>query len=230
MRRIIYALAFALICFSIATGKSTNRIRHSVIQLRGVMGGMCTGVEVVAPSGKVYTLTAGHCTALVREGSMIAKTEDGAVSHIQVVAEDPTSDLLLLEAVASPRPLDVAGKISRFQHLRLFSHGNGYKTWESDGHVIDETPIAAPIFSIKDQRDWIHCLSEPKYSPSGDLLNVECVLTPEEVATSITATPGSSGGPVVNDRGDLVGICSAISPPFTFQVKLTDITKFLAKY
>jgi S1-C subfamily serine protease len=57
-----------------------------------------------------------------------------------------------------------------------------------------------------------------------------CFLKVVEVATTAKVVPGSSGGMVVDDVGDLIGVVSASNGDFGFLVRLQDIKNFLAKY
>lgn len=69
--------------------KSDAFIRHRVLKLFTATES-CTGVEVIAPSGKHYTMSAAHCIDLVVHGKVNAEDEDGKVHQINFIGLDPS--------------------------------------------------------------------------------------------------------------------------------------------
>ncbi len=57
-----------------------------------------------------------------------------------------------------------------------------------------------------------------------------CAITTTNFTTQMYTIPGSSGGMVVNDAGELVGVVSAGGGGFSYLVRLLDIQSFLASY
>lgn len=219
----------ALIAFS-CTHKSNTYIENRVVKLFSAAGS-CTGEQVRAPSGVDYILTAAHCLVLQDDKGYIAvKTEDGKILKRRVIAEDAFSDLLLLEGLPGLRGLDIAFKSSFKQSVRSFTHGRGYDTYETEGVLIQS-------FHINIQMDPDKCLTGmPKYKTieasnpwTGEKDNL-CSMYVLETATTALIVPGSSGGPIVNSLGDLVGVVSAGDSTFGYLVTLDDIHSFINNY
>lgn len=204
-------------------------IRRSVVQLtNGQMS--CTGEQIIAPSGKLFVITAAHCRG-ISEGTekMTAVLEDGSKQTISVIAEDPTSDLLILTPVKGIPGLSIASSIYAHQHARAFTHGRAYATYKTEGEIVQEGTFEAPIFEINSFIDLLRCQAQPKYHPEMGLFSQSCVATLSEIIATVGVVPGSSGGAILNDRGQVLGICTGEQDPFSFWVKLDDIHRFLAK-
>lgn len=220
------------ICVLIAVSAckpSEHFIRNRVVKLLGERG-QCTGEQVLAPSGQKYILTAAHCLGLADErGDITVETEDGKQIKRRVVAEDDKSDLLLLEGVPGLSGLRVAPSVSRFQFLRTFTHGSGLPTYKTVGYVIGE-----------ETSRFISAQPEPCSMPKQKKLKIDvffgvvfaevCLIETQQTVTDALAVPGSSGGPVVDDQGELIGVVSAVGEHFTFLVRLADIQNFIKGY
>lgn len=135
--KLISSLLLCLILLSSCVGKNPNR---AIVLLKSEHGA-CTGFEILAPSGKQYTLTAGHCEVLVNEyGSIEATTEDGNTVFIHVIAKGVTSDTLLLDPVPGLPALQVADKDYAGEKVRIIGHGYALPLWEIDGSIIGDIP------------------------------------------------------------------------------------------
>lgn len=212
---------------------SDNYFRDRAVKLHGVNDiGSCSGEQVEAASGQTYILTAAHCLGLADEsGSINVETEEGRFIKRKVVAEDIYADLLLLDGLPGVSGLKVADAAPRGAHLRTFTSGRGFKTYETQGSLIAYKFIVVPLKLIGNEKDYNVCLSMPKYSifPYAYGFNV-CALSVDEVAITATIVPGSSGGMVIDDSGSLVGVVSASDGTFGYIVPLPAIRKFLSNY
>jgi S1-C subfamily serine protease len=196
--------------------------------------GMCSGVAVKGDSGKDYILTAGHCSPLIDSiGNITAIDEDGQTYTLKVVEEDPYADLMLLES-AGERGVKVADEVETHEHIWTMTHGHAMPSHRSDGEALENRPASFPLFQVTTPDQLIACNQVPKQS-SVLILNeqgiaVICIMSETALASTAAIQPGSSGGPVFNDKNELAGIVSATDGTFSYFVTLNDIHRFLRAY
>lgn len=233
---VLKSIAIALIaCIAVSCqSKSETHIKSKVMKLSSPRG-MCSGEQIRAPSGVDYILTAAHCRVLEENGSIAITTEDGRHLQRKVVAEDPYSDLLLLEGVPNMKGLDIADFSPIGGHLRSFTHGRNMDTYKTEGFMIERLRIQVPLKLIDTDEDEKECSRQPKTVVIktsdwfGESITL-CVLDVKEAVTTVPIVPGSSGGPVVNDAGDLAGVVSASDGFFGYLITINDIHNFLRNY
>jgi hypothetical protein len=220
---------FIIIIISYALSPSDRYLKNRVVKLLGDHG-QCTGEQVKAPSGKMYILTAGHCKGLQEAGFILAVDEAGKTYKVKVIDEDPNADLLLLEGIPGLSGLSVARNILRSEHVRTYTHGGGMDTYRTDGDVIgtyEQDGMLAPILT-EEQR--LECILFPKNKVYHYQYGTACILHTPFTVTTAMIIPGSSGGPVVNVFGQLIGVVSATDGHMSSLVTLSDIHTFLAKF
>lgn len=229
-------LTVGLMCIAYSlTGKSDDYLRARVVKISNERKGMCSGEQVRAPSGQDYILTAAHCRPLETDGSMMITTEDGKTLMRKIIAEDDKSDLLLIEGIPNLEGLSIANDGYLKQHVRSFTHGNNFATWKSDGVLVDVKKIQFVINYIETPEEEAKC-----NSPKSEVQSIQtffgmeikvCVSNFYEVASTVFIVPGSSGGPIVNDDGELVAVVSASDGRgFTYFVLPADVRSFLHNY
>ena len=204
---------------------SAIRIRDSVVMLLGA--GQCTGVQVTAPSGKNYILTAAHCKFMAIGGAFAVIDERGRSNLRSIIAEDGPSDLLLVEEAPHLPSLPVTDHLRRGDRLRSFTHGAGLPTYETQGVMIDVSQVTVGPVEAVDSKEAEAACAGPKYSIQPVKKDRFCMMQTVQSVTTVLLVPGSSGGPIVNEDGELVGIASSIDPPFSYVVNLGDIIRFL---
>lgn len=188
-------------------------------------GGLCSGVQIRTEAGKDFVLSAAHCRGLVKDGYVTAETEDKQIVKLKFIAEDEKSDLMLLEGVVNMKGLPVAPSAEMGEHIRTFTHGSRLETWKSEGHLIQEKQIRVALNSLEKEQ----CVS-PKLEWVSVFIFELCLMTTIDMVSDAKVTPGSSGGMVVNDSGQLVGIVSAAdNNGWAYFVRTIDIQDFIKR-
>lgn len=233
LKRLAIGTVIALVAVHVLTMKSESYIRARVVKLSSLHG-MCSGEQVRAPSGVDYILTAGHCKGLALDDQILVTDAEGHELWRKIVAEDPASDLLLLEGLPGMKGLDIADSEQASEHVRTFTHGANLDTYKTEGEIIQTKEVKVPLNVIDSEAAAAKCSGMPKFQ----IEHMEtwigtidiCALEADEVAASATIVPGSSGGMLVNDSGELVGVASCTDGQFGYFVTLRDIKAFLAGY
>lgn len=235
VRAVLSVLVFSLVmsaCNAFISTASDAFARGRSVKLVGG-GGSCSGEQVVAPSGQHYILTAGHCKDLrMDKNSITVETEDGRVLERAIVAEDMKSDLLLLEGVPTLRGLQIADAYKPAQHVRTFTHGAGLPTYETEGVLVGKAEEMVLLGFIGLTYNGACKGAKYRIVPvdyMGGQISA-CVLDVIEMVSTAMVVPGSSGGMVVDDNGNLVGVVSATDGHFSYMITLDDIKAFLAGY
>lgn len=195
----------ASIAFS-ATHSKASEIASSNLKDTALHLSVGSGSVVQGGSGRKYILTNFHvCHAMKWKGEIAGNFEGGRLLIGRVVKESPTSDL----CAAVIREDSPALKFSSSMLLPLSKvTSRGYPMGilsESHGQVYD---------SIK--WDYDASIEEEGECPEGtnklywlDGNLKACTFHFTSTLTSLYARPGSSGSPVVNEEGELVGVISS---------------------
>lgn len=231
------AVAIALIAFGILsiipTSPSDHSLKSRVVKLTSERG-VCSGEQVKAPSGVSYVLTAAHCGSLAVDGQITVTTEDGRKLPRRIIAEDDLNDLLLLEGVPGMDGIEVAASTLKSESIRTFTHGRGFKTYKTRGELVEKKRVQIPVDTAVTKEDEKKCSGKAKFKVVdmnlGFWVMRMCVMDVELTVTTATIVPGSSGGMVVNDAGELVGVVSAGDGVFGYLVPVDDINRFISNY
>ncbi len=232
-QRIVAAFIAAVIILvsSVRITPTEEQLKSKVVMLRGVRGGGCSGEQIRAPSGTMYILSAGHCAGLADpQGNIKVISEDGRELKRRIIAEDPNSDLLLIEGLPNLSGLNIADSVKAPDHVRTFTHGRLLPTHKTEGNLIGKERIQVPINYITNEEEETACLRSSKNKILESFLGKVCALSKDSMAMTASITPGSSGGAVVNDSGELIGVASASDGYFGYIVMLEDIHAFVNSY
>lgn len=210
--------------------KVDKESRSKIVKIVGDMG-MCSGEQVEAPSGVSYIVTAGHCKGLMGPDGFEITTEDGRHLKRRMIAESTTSDLILLEGVPGMKGFPIAKDSYPGQKIHTLSHGGNMNTYETKGELIQFDIISAPLYAVDTPAKEAECSAMRKtHVASDDFGGKVCMLTVGEIISTAMVVPGSSGGAVLNDNNELVGVVSAGRGEFSAFVTLYDIGMFLNNY
>lgn len=232
MRRIILAAIGLVLAIVMVMGYAHNKairrsdpyIRNRVLMITG-NGMQCTAIEIKAPSGKLYTLSAAHCSGMIVRAQVQAEAEDGSKKMLEFIAIDPEHDLLLLSAF-NDKSIDVAKHDKKYERVHTLTHGHGMPTYRTDGFLLSDKiiTIVEPIYS---EEGMVECVPTPYQDLVFTVDGIGCKKTINLTMATAQVVPGSSGGPAVNDAGELVGIVSVTDGFFSGFVPLHDIHMFL---
>lgn len=231
--KMLLAVFIAFMCFVHMKEDVTSDkyLLKRVVMLKNERGS-CSGEQIKAPSGKDYILTAAHCRALAIDNMIDVVDYTGAIIKRKIISEDPFSDLLLLEGLPNLKGIPIAKSIVNMEKLKTYTHGGGFNTWRTDGYAIERRKVSIHLFDIETDQDRLRC-KDPKHliKVIADLFGSTeaCFMNIWEMYITAKTLPGSSGGMIVNERGELVGAVSAgdNSNDFTLMIEAKEINEFL---
>lgn len=228
--------AICLMLMGFASDYSRKVDSHVTSKVVRIIGdnGMCSGEQVKTAMGKSYVLTAAHCKELKIGLFGVYRVEDAnkRMHFLKVIAEDPNSDLLLLEGLPNVEGLNIAERSPpAFREIHTYTHGRNLDTYKTSGTIIEDKAVPVIMFDIAVEADEARCKEMPKLMVLESMWGGKaCVMfVPLTFSTAFVA-PGSSGGAVVNEDGELIGVVSAGGQGFGLFVRLQDIKAFLSAY
>ncbi len=169
-----------------------------VVRVSTEDGGKCTGVEVKYKN-QFYILTAAHC---VGDLPLEIFTDSATISYPdetsmpkRILKVDAVQDIAVIESTRNSGLL-LARSVFENERVHTVTHGGGYPIYRSDGNLIKENFLSSERFP-----DFIRTL------------------------TTAWVIPGSSGGPLLNDNDQLVGIVTNYSVDYRFFSLCTPVAR-----
>jgi S1-C subfamily serine protease len=195
--------------------------------------GSATAFEVVAPSGRVYTLTNQHVCELNKDGYLLVaeKRHSQRFIPIKILEVYEDNDLCLLEGLAGYEGLKLADKPDIGDTEYALGYPLGEALNMSSGHIKASQEIWIPEFDINPDLctgKWL----KPRELNTFFGVIVICTRTRPSIATNIPIHPGNSGSPMFNAFGNVTGVIFASSNEthWGYAVGLDDVKKFLSAY
>lgn len=193
-----------------------------------------TGVHVKAASGKTYLITNAHVCE-VGENGIIWVSDGTRRMPKRIIESSPVTDLCLVEPVEGVSGLSLGSAPRVGQLVHAIGHPRLQPTTMTTGEVVAQQEVMVMDFMIANDEDRAKC-SKPKqkiFKAQSFFGEVEvCVVDIQAYSTTINIIGGSSGSPMVDWKGDLVGLMFAGDEELHWgmAVVYSDIKTFLSAY
>lgn len=206
--------------------KTDKQLYAAVVRLSDGKSG-CTGVQVKTPSGKQVILTARHCMDIAENGG-VAKDEAGKEHKVSPIASALIADLAIMSPIPGVEGLDIAKSVSDNQHIRIIGSGRALKPYMTEGRTIQEHTLRGAIGVVDSEMAYRACVSQANREIIMSMTEgLVCLEVDEVIMTTALVTEGVSGGPVLNDKGEVVGIAVIQAEYLSGVAKLKDIQELL---
>ena len=202
------------------SSSSIEALRKTALRLEAGSGSI-----VVGPSGKKYLLTNSHVCAVSRwKGTIKATYEGGAIVQGQIIKDSFTADLCAVSVDKSLPGLPIGSNLRPGSEVCTRGYPAGILT-ESCGKVggLVMWRYTYPIAMLGE------CPPETTKEYSSEVGRlVGCTINQTSILTSLYARGGSSGSPVVNTAGELVGVISDWQPGQETEAGMVPLSKIKA--
>ena len=182
-----------------------------------------SGAAILTPKGKLRVITNFHvCIPSMVEKEVRATDEKGNSGSGKVFKLSPKQDLCLVDAPVTLTPLNVA-KSGSTLFKDIYTEGYPLGVLTKSKGIVTHHKRYAFTFPVPKGYD---CTS-PVYDIHTNIF-VGCQIVYNNAITTLYSQPGSSGSPVVDANGELVGVMQTYAPGEGGGfIELRDIKEFL---
>lgn len=207
-------------------------------------GGGGTGFAVSGKSGNNYIVTNAHvCDDLPKIGTtQWAYITNGVIKISKRVLEiSKTTDLCIIEGIENVKPLKLAKSFVVGQEVHGIGHPELGPLTMTGGEInaVKDIWFVEYELNISSADKLCNAPKESKSKSEKKFLSflpaVEidvCIVTVKDaINTTVLARPGSSGSPLIDSEGQVVGVLFAIDDKnWAFAVPLKHLQKLLSSY
>lgn len=190
---------------------------------------------VIKYKGKRYTLTAAHvCEGEPKKRGFIYLKKGKKTWKTKILRTSKNTDLCLLQNPNTTESLQLAPKGKKDEYVYIVGFPSFEFMTSSFGRLkgVDEAHLPAQwVENLADCKGGMYHTHEVQQQTFLGTISVEvCFFKLTVYATSVSTDRGSSGGPLINDKAQVLGLMSFISGRaigFGHAVPVRDIKKFL---
>lgn len=202
-----------------------------VANYAGTSGG--TGFLVKGNSGKTYILTNAHVCELSEKTKLFTHEEGRPVAR-RIIEVSEVADLCLLEADPSSEGLDLATDVQPQQFVKIIGHPLLKPVTIEEGRISFKEQVDVLGFVIENDEQREACAGPTKRIEKVNFFFFQidaCIISQMAYMVNAVSYPGNSGSPVVDERGDVVGVLFASNNKnWSFVVPLEEVKAFLDKH
>lgn len=184
-----------------------------------------SGSIVKAKSGRLYIITNAHvCAAGSVNGYLQGSLPTGESFLGPIVKQNVSTDLCAAKVFKKTPYIDIAPLFKKKERLYSRGYPSGVVS-ETEGNYVGDEAWSYPVQPLAPCPPGSETLGAAKH-PHG------CLIHFNTAVTNLFSQPGSSGSPVVNEDGELVGVISSwldngIDPNRGGMVRYSDVKAFL---
>ncbi len=204
MKWLFSCLVLLLSCLCSSSAQSDDeamiKLRQSTVHIA-----IGSGFIVEGPSGAHYLATNGHvCNAGSWLGVMRANYEGGQLVEGKITKTSMAADLCVTKVSKSLSALKVAKTLEPNQQVYTRGYPYGVLSETSGEYIgIQSWDYTYPIDEVGE------CFKGSRRVLNGQGRVAGCAVKYTDNVTNMYSRPGSSGSPVVDASGDLVGVMSS---------------------
>lgn len=236
----------ALAAFSDELAAAAERVSASVVQVRAGRGGIGSGViwpdvqareSTQGDSGApaVMIVTNEHVVRAAGDGRLSVFLDGGREVPAEVIAHDPEHDLALLRVrAAGLRPATVGDSQALRVGELVFAVGNPFGRLNTlTAGIVSARAPAGPDWTLEPAQPDGAIPAPPTAAERPRTANEEnprrrAARTPDLIQANLRLYPGNSGGPLLNARGEVVGINNMIGGGLAFAIPSRIVRQFVA--